>query len=116
MLLGKITGHTQGSLVDGLEDLTVESFGLVRLVRHSQLHESVGQALDTDTNGPVAHVAVPSLHHRVEVDIDDLVQILGHQLQRHLTARALRLSILWNRREIEAAGTVLLDGRVHVGY
>ena len=64
-------------------------------------HENVGigQALDPNTNGPVTHVAVPGLHHRVEVDINDLVQILRHHLGNHL-------------QFVEVEGLVRLDKHV----
>merc|ERR1719500_1454665 len=44
--------------------------------------EDVGicQTLDTDTNGPVPHVAVPGLLHGVVVHVNDLVQVLSCNL------------------------------------
>ena len=39
-----------------------------------------GSDLHADANGPVAHVGPASRLHRVVVDVNDLVQVLGHLL------------------------------------
>merc|ERR1719234_1807752 len=81
----KLTRGFQSTVVDRLKDLFVKQACLFRLKRQPHQNVSVSKALDTDSNRPVSHVAVPCLLHRVEVDLNDLVQVLrrhlGHLLQ-----------------------------------
>merc|ERR1719180_715716 len=76
----KLTRGFQGTVVDRLKDLFVKQARLFRLKRQSHKNVSVSEALDTNSNRPVSHVAVPSLLHWVEVHLNDLVQVL----RRHL--------------------------------
>jgi hypothetical protein len=80
LLLGELHRGSQGSVVDGLEDLLVELTSLGRLEGHAQSKESIGETLDTKTNGSVTHVAVTSLLDGVVVHIDNLVQVADNDL------------------------------------
>merc|ERR1719234_1888195 len=76
----KLTRGFQGTVVDRLKDLFVEQARLLRLKRQPHQNVSVSKALNTDSDRPVSHVAVPRLLNGVEVHLDDLVQVL----RRHL--------------------------------
>merc|ERR1719234_2730645 len=76
----KLTRGFQGTVVDRLKDLFVKQTRLFRLERQPHKNVSVSKALDTDSNWPVSHVAVPRLLNRVEVHLDDLVQVLRRPL------------------------------------
>ena len=78
--LGQLTRRRQGGEVDALEDLPVELQRLRALVREPEQQQAVGEALDSDADGPVPQVRVPALGHRVEVPVDDLVQIISYLL------------------------------------
>lgn len=80
VLLGELNGGSKSSVVDGLEDLNVEVLGLRRIEGHTKSQESIGETVDTNSNGAMAHVAPPSLRHGVVVDVDDLVQVLDEHL------------------------------------
>ncbi len=51
VLLGKLAGSLESSVVDGLEDLNVEAAGLGRLKSVAHDHEGVSKTLNTDTMG-----------------------------------------------------------------
>merc|ERR1719234_74030 len=81
----KLTRGFQGTVVDCLKDLFVQQASLLRLKRQPHKNVSVSKALDTNSDRPVSHVAVPRLLNGVEVHLNDLVQVLcrhlGHLLQ-----------------------------------
>merc|ERR1719234_626957 len=62
----KLARGFQSTIVDRLKDLFVKQTRLFRLKRQPHEDVSVSKALDTDSNRPVSHVAVPSLLHWVE--------------------------------------------------
>merc|ERR1719234_2437287 len=81
----KLARGFQGTVVDSLKDLFVKQASLLRLKRQPHENVSVSKALDTNSNRPVSHVAVPRLLNGVEVHLNDLVQVLrchlGHLLK-----------------------------------
>lgn len=70
----------ESGVVDGLGELDVELASGGRVERHAKRLEGVGETLNSDTDGSVAHVAVASFLDGVVVDVDDLVQIAGDDL------------------------------------
>src|SRR5207247_428986 len=75
LLLGELAGCGERSMVNCLENLLVQLASLGRLEGHAQGKESIRKTLHTQTNGPVAHVAVVRLLDGVVVDINDLVEV-----------------------------------------
>lgn len=67
-------------VVDGLEDLLVKLLGVWSIEGQAKDHEGVGETLNTDTNGTVAHVGLASLGNGVVVDVNDSVQVEGDDL------------------------------------
>ena len=80
VLLGKLHGSLDGSKVDGLEDVLVELPSLGRLEGVAHDHEGVGESLDADSDGAVAHVGAAGLLDGVEVLVNDPVKVLGDDL------------------------------------
>mmetsp|Transcript_989 Transcript_989/g.1567 ORF Transcript_989/g.1567 Transcript_989/m.1567 type:complete len:407 (+) Transcript_989:1659-2879(+) len=76
--LGELHRGTQTGEIDTLENLAVQLLGLRAVERHAQQDERVRQALHAHANGAVTHVGAPGSLHWVEVDVNDLVQVLGH--------------------------------------
>jgi hypothetical protein len=64
-------------VIDGLEALKVEMLGLSQVEGYPQYHEGLVQSLDTNTNGPAAHIALVSLGNRVVVDVNGMVEVEG---------------------------------------
>ena len=75
VLLSEFATLETGSIVDGLEDLSVEveSFWSIEVDSHDC--KSVSQSLDTDSNWSVSHIRVLGFLDWVVVDVDNLVQI-----------------------------------------
>ena len=66
-----------GSVVDCLENQLVHLVCAIRLERQTHNLESVCEALNANANRSMAHVRGLSLHNRVEVAVDHLVEVLG---------------------------------------
>ena len=64
-------------MINRLENVFVECFCLFRLKSITHLDEGVGETLDANTNGAMAHIASVGLFRRIEIDVDDLVEIVG---------------------------------------
>lgn len=77
---GELVRGLERGMVERLEDLLVEQLGLRRVERHAQDLERVGEALDADADGAVAHVGPASLLDGIVVDVDDAVQVASHLL------------------------------------
>lgn len=67
-------------MVDRFEDPNVKLLGLGRVEGHAKSKEGICQALDTDADGTMAHVAVVSFFDRIVIDVDDLVQVANNRL------------------------------------
>ncbi|KAH3661623.1 hypothetical protein OGAPHI_006472 [Ogataea philodendri] len=80
ILNSQLHGGFQSTVVDGLEDLDVQLSGFVTVERQSQLHESISETLDTNSNWSVTHVGSSGLWNRVIVSVNDLVEVLGDNL------------------------------------
>ncbi len=100
LLAGQVARGGEGGVVDGLEHLAVQLARLGRLERHAQGQEGVGQALDADADGAVAHVAVAGLGDGVVVDVDDAVEVAHDDL-----------GDLVQLGEVVGAGVVVDEGR-----
>mmetsp|Transcript_21331 Transcript_21331/g.43288 ORF Transcript_21331/g.43288 Transcript_21331/m.43288 type:complete len:209 (+) Transcript_21331:361-987(+) len=72
---GKQLAGAHGGEVDRLEDRHVQLPRTLAFKRQPQHEEDVGEALDADADGPVPHVAPLRLHHRIAVDVNDLVEV-----------------------------------------
>jgi prophage tail gpP-like protein len=92
--LRKITASLESSIVDRLEDMDVELFGLGRVEWHAQSHEGVGKTLHADTDGTVTEVGTTGLRSRVVVDVDDTVQIVCHDPGNLAKLLEVKLTIL----------------------
>mmetsp|Transcript_5523 Transcript_5523/g.7783 ORF Transcript_5523/g.7783 Transcript_5523/m.7783 type:complete len:590 (-) Transcript_5523:355-2124(-) len=77
---GQLAGGREGREVHGLEDLAVQLRGLRAFKGHAHLGEGVRESLHSDADGAVAEVGVLGLENGVEVDVDDLVEVLGDHL------------------------------------
>mmetsp|Transcript_39014 Transcript_39014/g.91260 ORF Transcript_39014/g.91260 Transcript_39014/m.91260 type:complete len:642 (+) Transcript_39014:465-2390(+) len=77
-LLGEVTRAIERRVVDGLEDLFVDQARALRIERQSQVDEGVGEALHAKANRPMAKVGALGLLHRVEVLVDDAVEVARH--------------------------------------
>jgi len=86
-------------VVDRLEDLEVELARLGRVEGEAECHEGVGEALHTDADGAVAHVAVLGLLDRVVVDVDDAVEVVGDDLGDVVELLEVVLAVLDEGRE-----------------
>mmetsp|Transcript_29336 Transcript_29336/g.73212 ORF Transcript_29336/g.73212 Transcript_29336/m.73212 type:complete len:277 (+) Transcript_29336:1128-1958(+) len=75
---GDVLGLGEGGKVDGFEDLGVDFLRLRGVEGKAEEDEDIGQALNSDTDGPVAHVAALSGLHGVEVDVDNAVEVAGY--------------------------------------
>merc|ERR1719500_1394629 len=84
-LLCNFARSFQSSIINSLEYLLVQGGGFFRFEWKPHEDVSIRQTLDTNTNRPVPHVAVPRLNDGVIVHINDLIQVLrgylGHALQ-----------------------------------
>lgn len=82
----KVARHVAGRLdrgvVDRLEDLEVELARFGRVERETESHEGVGESLDSDADGAVAHVGVLGLLDGVVVYVDDAVEVERDDLER----------------------------------
>ena len=67
-------------MVDCLEDLNVELLGSCGVERHTEHHESIRETLHTDSDWSVAHVGLPRFRDRVEIDVDNSIQVVGDNL------------------------------------
>ena len=76
-LLRQVCGGLEGVEVDGLEDGSVQLLRLRGVEGQTQQDEGVGQPLDSQPNGAIAHVGAAGVLRRVEVDVDDAVQVAG---------------------------------------
>ena len=102
-------------MVDGLENLDIEFLGSCRVEWHAEHHESIGQALHTDPDGPVAHVRVPCFWDGVVVDVDDAVQVECNDLSDIVQLLEVVLAVGNKRRECdrrEVADRGLIRGGV----
>merc|ERR1719229_1303585 len=59
VLLRHLAAGSQCAKVNGLENLLVDRLSLLRVERDSKQHEHVSQALDTNADGTMPHVAGP---------------------------------------------------------
>ena len=73
--LRHVRARLRRRMIDGLKDLDVQRLGLGRVERHAERHEGVGEPLNTDADGAVAHVRAAGFRDRVIVDIYDPVEI-----------------------------------------
>src|SRR5689334_19956268 len=67
-------------MVDSLKDLNVELPCFRRVKWQTKCKEGIGETLDTETDGSVSEVALLGFFNGVVVDVDDLVQVAGHNL------------------------------------
>lgn len=88
-------------MVNRLENILVQLFGLVAVKRHPHQYKHIRQALDADTDGSIFHIADTRLLRRIEIDVDHAVQVrrddLGDAVQR-LEIEGLRF-LFYKRRQ-----------------
>jgi hypothetical protein len=71
--LGNLNGGFHRSMIDRLKNHFIHLHCLVRLKRNLHLLVSISQALNTDTDRSVAHIAVLSFWEWVVVAVNHLV-------------------------------------------
>lgn len=89
--MGQLAGSFQGMEIYGLKYISVQNLSVLAFKGHSQGDKGIRQTLDPQTNGPVTHIRLPSGFRRVEVDIYNLVQVVGDLLY-HL-AQLLKVKV-----------------------
>lgn len=50
----------------------------------SHKNKSIGKSLNTNADGPMPHIGVSGLGHGIIVDVDNFVQVPGHNLGHSL--------------------------------
>ncbi|KAG9533704.1 hypothetical protein KCU93_g71, partial [Aureobasidium melanogenum] len=100
----------QSGVVDGLEDLDVELSSIGRVERHAKSEEGVSESTNTKTNGTVAEVALASLRDRVVVDLDNLVQVLGDNLNNLVKLLEVELLLAHVYEGGKSEGSQVADG------
>mmetsp|Transcript_10323 Transcript_10323/g.17553 ORF Transcript_10323/g.17553 Transcript_10323/m.17553 type:complete len:254 (+) Transcript_10323:1928-2689(+) len=78
--LSKFHTCLTGAKVDCFENILVQTAGLRRVIRKLHHLQSVSQTLNTNTNGTMTHVGPLGLLNRVEVVVNDTVQVVCHNL------------------------------------
>ncbi|KAH0357813.1 hypothetical protein KCU83_g235, partial [Aureobasidium melanogenum] len=109
-LLSQIARSSQSGVIDGLEDLDVELSSLGRVERHAKSEEGVSESTNTKTNGTVAEVALASLRDRVVVDLNDLVQVLGNNLDNLVKLLEVELVFVHVDEGGKSKGSQVADG------
>jgi hypothetical protein len=77
---GYFRARFESSVIDSLEYLDVELFSALGLERKSQSHESVGESLNTNTDGAMTHVGTTGFRDWVVVDVDDSIEVESYNL------------------------------------
>lgn len=89
-----VAGRLDRCMVNCLEDLEVQLASLRRIERQAKGHEGVGEALHTDADRAVTHVAPLGLLDGVVVDIDDAVEVVSDDLHDVVQFLEVVLSVL----------------------
>ena len=82
-----------------LEDLLIQFVRLLRFEGHAQDHESIRKALHAETSRAMTHVGVTCLRNGVVVDVDNTVQVEGHNLGNNVKLIEVVYAILDESRE-----------------
>src|SRR6185312_14440164 len=69
-------GGGHGGEINGLEDLPVQPARHFAFERQPQQDEGVGQSLNAEPDGAMTEIGISRLFDRIEVMIDDLVEVL----------------------------------------
>lgn len=108
--LGNLARGLQGGVVERLKDVLVQLASLGRVKGIAEHNKGIGKTLDTKTNGAVTLVASLGLGDGVVVAIDDLVHVLGRNLDNLVHLLKVETVALGINKLGQGNGSQVADG------